>query len=120
MSTLDQKMYPEIMGVTYVVNAPWIFGVIWKVIYDFAVLIVVSRADCASLCRLRWLATSLTRTLDPRFTYWDRIIRYGYRHAGSALRVYVCWFTLYPDRIVYSSTLLHQSITGSACRSYRC
>jgi len=34
MSTLDQKMYPEIMGVTYVVNAPWIFGVIWKVIYE--------------------------------------------------------------------------------------
>lgn len=30
ISSIDQDNYPETMGATYVVNAPWIFSVVWK------------------------------------------------------------------------------------------
>lgn len=32
LTVVDQAHYPELMGNIYIVNAPWIFGVLWKVV----------------------------------------------------------------------------------------
>lgn len=35
ISSVDQDNYPETMGATFVVNAPWIFSMVWKIVRVF-------------------------------------------------------------------------------------
>ena len=50
----DQAHYPERMGVTYIVNAPGVFGLVWRTVRPFIdpatrdkIKIVTARTDCA-------------------------------------------------------------------------
>ena len=49
----DQAHYPERMGVTYIVNAPGVFGLVWRTVRPFIdpatrdkIRIVTARTDC--------------------------------------------------------------------------
>ena len=50
----DQAHYPERMGVTFIINAPGVFGLVWRTVRPFIdpatrdkIRIVTARTDCA-------------------------------------------------------------------------